>query len=363
MSRYILVYTNYAAPYEGNFFASQKALARAISGYGYKTIVTIPEEGEKYLWTHELSNSVDAVFFTKDKGFNNIKMLVTILNKYDVAFVHTHFISRKQLLELKCAILIAKNNPRVVEHFHNHYLYNDGRIKQICKKLLMHNDYIVGCSSGVKESLERGKLKNNITYIDNAIDFSRFSLEENNRNIYSLLMFGADYERKGVDIALKACDILLRKSIPVELNICISVNKEKVEENIRGIYESIPHWIHLLAPTEQIEKYYRNSGIFISPSREEGLCYALIEAAYCGCIVIASEISGQKEIQIPEFMWCKKENADDLANKIEYVVKMHNDELDYIKKKEKSSSERNYSLKRWVDEMVEYYIDKGLIKR
>jgi len=56
--------------------------------------------------------------------------------------------------------------------------------------------------------------------------------------------------------------------------------------------------------------------VFLSPSREEGFCYALVEAAYCSTPVLASAIDAQKDLALPPEAFVPPEDAAALSSAI-----------------------------------------------
>ena len=363
MQNSVLVYTNYAAPYEGNFIAAQRALANELKKANIQTIFVLPEHGKRFLWPKELQKIGVVVYYLPDNISKAVCLMSYVIKKYYICFAHTHFLSRKQLFVLKVARTINLKKFPIIEHFHNHYVYNDNFLKQRIKQLIMREDILLACGSGVADSLKEANLKNEIDYIDNAIDFDRFdSLHNKTTHDINLLMFGADYKRKGVDIALKAVELLQRNYPNLKLNICLSINRDLVENSIRKIYGKIPEWVVLLPPTNNITQYYNFTDIFVSPSREEGLCYSLIEASYCDCIVVASRVSGQIELKIPDIVWCEPNNVESFRNALERVLCFTIDERIQLLRKLKQAAIENYTLYRWVNEILEFYRKKGFIK-
>ena len=99
-----------------------------------------------------------------------------------------------------------------------------------------------------------------------------------------------------------------------------------MEDKITEKLGKIPAWIKLLEPVENISAYYDEAAAFLSPSREEGFCYSAVEAAWCKCPVIASDISGQNGINIRGIIWCKSESPSDLADKIDEFLRLTEEE-------------------------------------
>lgn len=76
---------------------------------------------------------------------------------------------------------------------------------------------------------------------------------------------------------------------------------------------------------EDKETLLRNCFAFCLPSTLEGLPITLLEAMSYGKVCIASEIQACHEELGESGVWCKYENADDLADKLRYVAQHYED--------------------------------------
>ncbi len=355
-------FANYGSPYEGNFIASLKALEKRFNSNNIRITYVFPSRTKGREWIDLLKNSNNDIVLLPNSFFKSQIILSRILKDTDV--VHTHFIDMKQMILLRVVRLFSKTNCKVIHHIHNHYESSANIIKRNLKKISLKNDLLLACGIGVYDSIKKAGLKNNLDFIDNGIDFKRldkFNKYSLDKEKFNILMFGFDYKRKGVDLAIKSCHILVNKGFNIQLNISLSRNKEFVENEIKKMFSSIPSWISILSPRNDIATYYRNMDLFISPSREEGLCYSLIEAAYCDCLIVASNISGQNELSIDEIIWCQKENIDDLCSKIKYVMSLDDSTIKNMLDRQKKCVIDKYSIQRWVDDIENFYSKHHLL--
>lgn len=363
MKQTALYYIDYAAPYPGNFIASMRRLFRRLKEKGVCTYCIFPKKAKGRSWIRTLEEEDIGISYRPDGFRERLELLKTILIENNIIFVHIHFTDDiRERIAIKLAMLIKRRKCPIVVHYHNHYFASSSFAKQFVKRLVIHGDYLVGCGSGVAESIKAGKIKNDTAFVENAIDFARLKSERESYMNHDFLQFGFHYERKGVDVSLDAFDILNKKYSDLTLNISLSSNGKYVREKIIEKYGEIPSWVRLLEPIDNIVEYYDRACAFLSPSREEGLCYSVIEAAYCKCPVIASDISGLNEIRIPEIIWCERENPQSLADRIDAFLCMSEEEKCRLGDKLKASAEKNYKLERWEDEMLAYYEEHALIK-
>ena len=112
----------------------------------------------------------------------------------------------------------------------------------------------------------------------------------------------------------------------------------------------------MLPPTDDIAKYYRSSLAFISASREEGFCYSIIEAAYCDCQSIISDIPGHRT-DVPEVKIFKSESTDELKAKIELVLEETESERARISSIQKSYCIKKYDLEKWSSDIADIYFE------
>ena len=190
-------------------------------------------------------------------------------------------------------------------------------------------------------------------FIDNAIDFGRLDRNaidnrvRKNKDEFVILMFGFKYERKGIDIALKAIRQIANEK-GVILAISLATNKEIVENKIKAQFEGkIPNWIRILPPSENVSEYYNMADLFLSAAREEGFCYSLVEATYCGKRCISSRIGGVP-LEIPGMIIFESENVEDLQEKILWA--MENDENKI--EEAKNYIVAKYDLRKWAEEVM-----------
>lgn len=248
--------------------------------------------------------------------------------------------------------------PVLIRHFHNHSDYNEHPLKKIYGNIFYCDATMIGCSESVSNSIKRDFPKVDIRCVNNAINFKRLDNYDEVKlsQDISVMMYGADFERKGVDIAFKAINNLVNKGYQINFYIVCSINEDICKDKLKKVAgtEELPNWVSFLPPRGDIATYYRAMDIFASPSREEGLAYAIPEAAYCGCNVIATRIGGQSYYEkIPGVIFIPAEDPEALSNAILSVVKNG-------KNQEQSQDflVKEYGLKKWANDVTEIYLEK-----
>lgn len=308
----ILFVTDYAAPYAGNFIHSIERLSEKLNDAQHDVYFAFPETSRKLDWLKDLGKRYPVSFKL------NLRDLLSEIRDNHIDLVYTHFCLPRTQCYAKAAARLLK--VPLVQHWHNHYQKGRG-IKGAIFSWAFRGDMNIGCSKSVMDSLPYPtRIK---TYVDNAIDFSRldqydhsFSFESNPRATI-VLMFGFDLYRKGVDLVLDAiAQIAQQNDRSISLVISLSKNHEIIKTYIIRKFGCQPDWVHVIDARDDVATYYHAAGIFVSAAREEGFCYSLIEAAYCGCNVISSEIDGVPYQTIPFCKTFPSESVDLLRKAI-----------------------------------------------
>jgi glycosyltransferase involved in cell wall biosynthesis len=299
-------------------------------------------------------------------GFYSI--LVKVLKEKEITIIHAHFVNKITLLGLQLA-KTRLPKTKVVIHYHNHhhYWFREGkpslvfRLKKQAGKLLHRSDASIGISKSVTASLP---FKHNRYTVLNAAYFplldkssplpSDISTIANGNPI--ICMFGFDYWRKGVDSAIRELEPIAAERGLTLLIICPSELLETKQEEIKRDFGCVPKWVKPVPQILYVTAYYSIADIFLSASREEGFCLALVEAIYTNTPIVASDILGQNELSgIPHSIfydpnkpgalreavlsilnWTASERQQKTAEAHEYVIK-------------------TFDLELWVQEIMEIY--------
>jgi glycosyltransferase involved in cell wall biosynthesis len=102
------------------------------------------------------------------------------------------------------------------------------------------------------------------------------------------------------------------------------------------------------ATAEDLVFFYKNASALIHPSLSEGFGLPLVEAAYFGCPIIASNISVFKEILDGQYLSFNPDDVEEITNKINYFLKMK-------PKFAYSKILKRYSFEKMTKEILEIY--------
>lgn len=358
----VLHIANYQASYKGNFIASLESLSDRLANDGANSVYAFPRQedsGVAINWIEELRDNGSRVYqFTNNVSYN-IRLINDIIKKENIGIIHTHFISMKQYLPIFICTLFSQR--KIVMHFHNHSVKAYG-IKNLLRQMLYKKCIMIGCSQSVYENLCRDYPKNKKYAVNNGIQFKRLeNITAAGRKEYGLknnsivcLIFGFDFYRKGVDLAVKALNELNKTAEKYELLISLSKNFDYVEQETKKILGNIPEWIHIIQARPDVAALYKLCDLFLSPSREEGLPYSVLEAGYCECGVVISNIPAQARLEIPYAVLHDPENYLSLGEKIKEALQTKEEKRRKMQEVCTYMQSR-YSLDQWVDGVLKVY--------
>lgn len=307
----ILQICAYSAPYSGNFMKSLFALEKEAKKDGYTTIYCFPEKNKNIDWCVELEKT-NQVYYLPLRNARILPQTYWRLHKIfkahpDICYAHSHFELYDNPL-----VLMAPKYVKIFWHLHDaigNYLH--GVYKCVWKlhySLFSHRPYLLSVSEKHKKVvIDLGFNESRAFYIPNAIDTQRVKVVDNDRTSkYDFLIFGWDYFRKGVDLAIASV-----KDSNLELKLGI------VGGAVDEINEVGGACVRNVNPSSDINEIFSMTKCFLHISRAEGLSYALLEALYSGLPVIVSDIEENLIAQeFPTAIMVKSEDVTDITNAI-----------------------------------------------
>lgn len=361
----VLHVLNYGAAYRGNFIESLEMLGEKFKGKDMKNIYLFCASARKNSarkWIDEMVEKGNEVFFFSEDSTESVTTIKDVIASHDVVIVHTHFITMEQFREVNKAV--PKRIP-IVMHMHNHSK-ECGKIRAFLRQMIYRRCIMVACSESVYRSLERDYPRHEKYYVDNGVNFDRLdNWSELSPQEYGIedgekifLIFGFDFYRKGVDLALKAVDSLRKKGEKCTLLISLSTNFEYVENETKKILGELPDWVKIIKARNDVASLYNMCDLFLSPSREEGLPYSVIEAEYCKCSVVLSDISAQCKLKLKYGHWFKEGDVADLEEKIKEAISEREKKLSDMEEVRKYMK-KEYSLSEWCAKILEIYDKVG----
>jgi glycosyltransferase involved in cell wall biosynthesis len=359
----VLQFASFSAPYQGNFINSLLKLEERLMANNVITIFLFEKEASECSWAHELKDKGKNIYFMTGFIPEDILLIYKILKFHRIKIIHSHFAGVRYHSMFSVARMLIKKKIILVRHLHNHYP-KQKILTRIIIRAVSHVDFYISCSKSVCEYFK--KINNihedKITYVKNAIDFCRLDTYEVidrikfgiGKQSFLLLMFGFDYYRKGVDIVLTAISDIAEE-MNIYLFIALSENKEFVLDKIKERFNTVPNWIRILGPRNDIASYYHLCDAFVSASRSEGFCYSLCESAYCGLSLIASDVDGQRDLNIPTTFEFTSEDSLMLKKQVLKAISMDEKERTRTCKIRRDFVLAGFDLNIWVKNIEDIY--------
>jgi len=231
-----------------------------------------------------------------------------------------------------------------------------GFLKPLIKLIWGKADAVVSNSEGLKKLALASKPDQKIDIIYNGTDVENFKPDDNRRNKekFIITLGGTRVTaRKGINYLIEAVYGLHQK-YP---QICVTVIGEGNEkENLENLSKKlgIKDKIIFLGRVEynKINAYYQEASVFVLPSLNEGMSNAMLEALASGLPIIATDTGGTRELVSDgeNGFIIKMKDSNDIANKIEVLIK----DEDLRLKMAKKSREKALQLS-WKNVAAKYY--------
>jgi glycosyltransferase involved in cell wall biosynthesis len=153
-------------------------------------------------------------------------------------------------------------------------------------------DYISVPSNFAKNTfLEKGFSQDKLIQVPYGVNVNLFRPVPKEDSIFRVIFVGQMTIRKGLPYLLKAVSELRLKNFELWLIGSIS---DEIEPFFKEYRE---HFKHLGAINyNQLYKYYSQGSVFVLPSLEEGLSFALLQAMACGLPVICTTNTGGADL-------------------------------------------------------------------
>ncbi|KRM74512.1 hypothetical protein FC48_GL000335 [Ligilactobacillus murinus DSM 20452 = NBRC 14221] len=361
----VIFICNYAANYGGNFLASLAKLSQNLSIDGIQSIYLFPNIASNKKWEIDLSEY--KVIYTEFDESNIEISLKNIIDEHTI--LHLHFMESLQQLS-RLAEFANQYGAKIFFHEHmrrpgfsnyrikrlvSQIVYNLGGVKRFYHSRL-RGIKSIAVSPDVRKDLTKVVPKEQVVLVENAIFTDRldnFTENSIDSKRHALIM-GTDYRRKGVDLAIKA--IASSKYVSkIQLDI-LTHFIDRTEKLIIEDFGEIPNFVNILPVTQNVQDFYHKSFVFLSPSRSEAFGYAVIESAYCGTSVIASDIPGQNVLKVvPYIQWITKEDVDSLASQIDLVYEKEQSQVMLESIENRQFIKEHFAIDNWVTKIKELY--------
>lgn len=346
----------FGAEHPGNFIASLEALEYALASKGVRTIYAFVERAADKDWCKKIRKRT-AVYFLPEAKARILPKTYQIMHKIyaenDVNIVHTHF----ELYDIP-ATVTAPRNAKVFWHLHDPIMPGSG-LRSILWKLQY------GCVGKRATMLsvadhyrnvvvDLGFPKGQTELVLNGIDLNRITKKSSDViPEYDFLTFGWDFERKGDDLIIRACDKLEQDGY--QFKLLLNGNDAtwiKLDAFLNG---REPSYLVKGDPVKNVSELFEKSKVFIQASRRETFSYAVCEAAYAGLPVISSDIAGLEWAHaLPTVSFFENEDVDGLYAQMKEFLDGKSQSLDDINRC-RTYVEANLSVEAWAQKIILHY--------
>ncbi len=317
-------------------------------------------------YTKALINSNHQVFLlisdNKKVNYKNIEKVSKIFKLRNFSqifdFIHLFFI----LILFRPKIVICHSN-RVMKWmrflskitFSKSVAVNHG----ISFKNSLNCDFVININQEIQEMVANcGFQKDKNFILKNSILIKQKYQERNfNYKKPKIGIYGRFESRKGFDILLKSCLVLKQKNFDFSIKIG-GFNIPDSQYNVKNIAKDLKiiEKCEFYGIVKDKQDFFKDIDIFIVPSREEPFGLVILEGFENSVLTISSNTVGGKMLinHNENGLLFENENCKDLADKIEFIIKNHQNYNNYTKnayqKLEKQFSFNNFTKN--LDEII-----------
>jgi glycosyltransferase involved in cell wall biosynthesis len=189
-------------------------------------------------------------------------------------------------------------------------------------------------------------------------------IENKKSNLFTILSIGRIDPSKNVDLIIDAVQELVSKHPELQYKMALRIiggpglksNQDyfqMVKSKAQELEQNILVDFVGPVPNNATISYYQNADLFINISDTGGLDKVVLEAMACKTIVLTSNNTFQK--YIPEQLFLKHKNKNDIAERIFEIKNLSNDSKIDIQNKLFTFIKENHDLSRLVKKIVQLY--------
>lgn len=205
-------------------------------------------------------------------------------------------------------------------------------------KSSLHCDYIININQEIHKMVVCAGFKaTNSFVIPNMIEISEPYQKREIKEPLMVAMYGRIEPRKGFDIFIKACAILIKEGQDISLKIGgfevdTGYNLQTIKNFARE--NNILEKCNFVGIVKDKKEFFKDVDIFVVPSREEPFGLVILEGFANSVLTISSDSDGGKLLikDGQNGLLFENENYKDLAKKIDFIKKNKEKYCDFTKK-------------------------------
>ncbi len=197
-----------------------------------------------------------------------------------------------------------------------------------------------------------------VVFIPNGINTNKFSKRSNKKDALFMIGYvGRILPLKNLETLIKAIAIIQDQEADfkriVKLMITGNVDDRNYLEKLKILIHNLQlnNSVVFQSGRDDIEYHYNQLDLFVLPSFYEGTPNALLEAMSCECTCLLSKGANSDNFLKDDFIF-DTEDADQLAEKIETILRLNDSQKDSIGKSNRQYIIDNYSIENMVDNLT-----------
>ena len=338
---------------EGEFVEKLKSLGINVIVYKYYKVFSEKKNDGKNLIRH--LNVLWKFLYNSLKSISIARKIEK--NKYDLVYSNTRMTS--------IGISIAKRLkiPHIMhirEFGNKETIWGPSNIKRICK----YSSKIIVITNALKDFLESQVKVDKFCVSYDGVNYFPYKRVKNGMNgTINLLIAGRLAKAKGQDEAIKALSILKQNKINnIKLNIVGDLpGNTKYEYKYKEYLEDLVNKYNLNDDVifhgnrSDLNEFRKKMDIELMCSECETFGWVTVEGMRSGLIVIGSNVGGTLEIINDNengFLY-EQGNPQDLAEKIEFVLKEKNENINKIRENAYYFANKNFTVEKNAKEIYE----------
>lgn len=315
-----------------------------------------------YVFTHkDPFKPVDLDFYIEEHRFESVTQLETLLIKYDIDLMHTHFVYPTGTL-FTCPAAEKLDIPfTLFAHAYDIFRYTEDRLNHVDKISKSPNCLGIFTLSEYHKNhlMQRGVDEDKIIITKQASNYEILPIEEKTNEFKKIITLSRFVEKKGIDVLIRAAKLLEDEDFEFSL-----YGFGGLEEEYRQLISDlgcdnvkIEGEVH---PSD-VKNILLNSDLLVAPCRIDSTCdrdgfpTVIFEAMGAGLPTLSTTVSAIPEIIKDGYngFLTEPNQPELLAEKIKEISKLSSAEL-YKIRKQAQEDVKNISS---VDKTMEKYIE------
>ncbi|MBI5765897.1 glycosyltransferase [Candidatus Falkowbacteria bacterium] len=335
----------------------------ALAGFTYNWVKKIGEDlAELYVITWqksdrgELPENIKIISLPENKIgkiFVLLKLVGNFLSQVDGIFCHMNP-EYTILAAIRAKYFCQKKNRKKIISWYTHKAVTwRRRCMEFCADIIL---------TASVESFRHPRYPQKVKVVGHGIDLELFKpADKNNSGRFNILSVGRISPTKDYESIIKAVDIL--NDVNINFKIVGDVILKSQREYFENLYK-IVETMNLIGRVEfvgwvanqDVALYYQQADLFINMSGTGSLDKAVLEAMACGCLVLTANEAFAKILPPP--LMVEKNNPQVLAEKIQWVMSLPQEEKNETANKLINEIRNNHNLDNLVKKIISQFHEK-----